>query len=408
MPIPVAALLIALPSLLFAASAVLWRYWVREGRLWNAVMTPSCVIAAAGYLVSVTSIHGTAGSVAYTQVEFLPVVQIASLTGIQGVSFVMLLGSSALGVIFVDATLRKRLTVIIPSLVVLCVALGWGTFRSRSGSCEGGKEVTIGLASTSDSRFAFWQKGSGGVDPVAEFSAASENLAANGANIIVNPEKITIIDDRESLDAGKLFGDVAIKWKAYVLTGFARNDIHGKSWNEAVLYMPDGGTLRYEKRHMLPPFESECVVGRDPLTFYDNRGIKVGMAICKDMDFEDTALIYGRLGTDLLLVPALDFVTDGWLHSRMAVFRGVEGGFYIARSSGQGLMTVSDACGRVVSENSSANAGISTLVASVRPKHMRTLYIALGNWFPWTCMAAVAAMFVESFTTRRRGMNKAK
>ena len=56
----------------------------------------------------------------------------------------------------------------------------------------------------------------------------------------------------------------------------------------------------------------------------------------------------------MLLAPAWDFDNDGWLHSRMAVVRGVESGLALARIARGGLATVSDAYGRVIAETDTA------------------------------------------------------
>jgi hypothetical protein len=54
------------------------------------------------------------------------------------------------------------------------------------------------------------------------------------------------------------------------------------------------------------------------------------------MDFQSTLLSDAFAGAfrgslTLMLVPAWDFNADGWLHARMAVLRGVEGGYAIVR-----------------------------------------------------------------------------
>lgn len=51
-----------------------------------------------------------------------------------------------------------------------------------------------------------------------------------------------------------------------------------------------------------------------------------------------------------MLVPAWDFVADLWQHGQIAVMRGVEDGFSIARAAKQGYLTVSDNRGRIVAE----------------------------------------------------------
>ncbi len=52
-----------------------------------------------------------------------------------------------------------------------------------------------------------------------------------------------------------------------------------------------------------------------------------GVAICKDLDFVPLGRAHARAEVGLLLVPAWDFENDGWLHSRMAMMRSVEGGY---------------------------------------------------------------------------------
>jgi hypothetical protein len=52
--------------------------------------------------------------------------------------------------------------------------------------------------------------------------------------------------------------------------------------------------------------------------------VRYGVEICKDMDFPALTQRYADANVELLLVPAWDFRVDGWLHSRMAIMRGVE------------------------------------------------------------------------------------
>jgi hypothetical protein len=52
---------------------------------------------------------------------------------------------------------------------------------------------------------------------------------------------------------------------------------------------------------------------------------RLGLAIYKDMDFPRLDRRYAQRDVSMLLVPAWDFAEHGWLHSRMAALRGVEG-----------------------------------------------------------------------------------
>jgi apolipoprotein N-acyltransferase len=86
----------------------------------------------------------------------------------------------------------------------------------------------------------------------------------------------------------------------------------------------------------------------------------------------------------------------------MAVLRGIEGGFAIARAARHGRLTITDARGRIVAEASSAGPSFSTLVASVRISHETTLYTRFGNWFAWLCLGSLAAIAVQGAGTSRR------
>jgi apolipoprotein N-acyltransferase len=99
-------------------------------------------------------------------------------------------------------------------------------------------------------------------------------------------------------------------------------------------------------------------------------------------------------------VPAWDFGIDGWLHSRMAIMRGVEGGFAIARAARSGRLTLSDDRGRVVAEASSEHHD-ADLVGDLPLRHTHTLYARWGDWFAWLDLAGLALLLVLAFRPAR-------
>ena len=64
--------------------------WVRGGKP-AAALGFSVFWVSFEYLAAMTSIHGTYGNLAYGQMYFLPILQIAVLTGIWGISFCVVL-----------------------------------------------------------------------------------------------------------------------------------------------------------------------------------------------------------------------------------------------------------------------------------------------------------------------------
>src|SRR5207245_545177 len=91
--------------------------------------------------------HGTAADLAYTQLNFLPFLQLASLTGPWGMSFVLLLVPGAVAAAIYlrrrerDPKQAGRVALVLVSLMV--VVLGFGAIRlSQSGQPQ---TVRVGL-----------------------------------------------------------------------------------------------------------------------------------------------------------------------------------------------------------------------------------------------------------------------
>jgi apolipoprotein N-acyltransferase len=77
-------------------------------------------------------------------------------------------------------------------------------------------------------------------------------------------------------------------------------------------------------------------------------------------------------------VPAWDFDRDAYLHGRMALVRSVENGFSLARAASQGLLTLSDAHGRIVAERRTIR-GPAMLVGDLPTGRGGTVYSRSGD-----------------------------
>jgi apolipoprotein N-acyltransferase len=151
---------------------------------------------------------------------------------------------------------------------------------------------------------------------------------------------------------------------------------------------------------MLPPFESNLKPGTTT-TILPETSPRWGVAICKDMDFTQLSRQYGKEDAGLMLVPAWDFRMDRWWHGHIAVMRGVEDGFAIARAAKDGYLTVSDNRGRILAETRSDSAPFATLLADVPTTHDRTVYLLFGDWFAWFAVALLAFACVQLFRLRK-------
>ncbi len=392
MPAGVAAAIIGGAAGLFVLETLFFRALMRRGAYpWATVAFPSAWVVLE-YLVTRGSVHGTIGSLAYTQLDFLPLLQLAALTGPWGISFVVTLFTATVAVIILlwPGSPARALGVGGTSFAFIAAILLCGVVRLAAP--QAGPTVKVGLVASDAPGRVDVVKGDAVAHLFSDYAAPIEALAARGAQFVVLPEELGVLVDPPAAFDTKL-QMLSNRLRVTIVAGLVHVAPPSR-YNEARIYTPGAPVLAYHKQHLLPPFETKLTPGNQ-LTPLSNAAGPIGVAICKDMDFPRPAAAYGDLGIGLLLVPAWDFVTDRWSHGHIAIMRGVESGFAIARSAKQGFLTVSDNRGRVLAETTSYAASFATLLVDVPTTHADTLFLKFGDWF-----VALAATLVALCTVR--------
>ncbi|GAA2278050.1 hypothetical protein GCM10010149_21920 [Nonomuraea roseoviolacea subsp. roseoviolacea] len=382
MPAPVAAGLLAVPALLFGGGVLLHRSLLARRRPLLAVLAVPALWVGVEHLMALAGPHGAWWSLAYTQADVLPVLQTASVTGVWGITFLLLLVPAAVSALLAPGATR-RLPVAVTAGALVALALGYGFARLGTGQ-DGGPYREVALISTDDPRDTAELDSPQGRELLHRYAAAIGAAAARGAEVAVLPEK-TFETGSARLPLAR--PGVAVVAGAALGTGATRTN--------TALAGPSGA--RYDKHHMIPGLESEFTPGH-ALTFLDRT--TMGLIICKDLDFPGLVRRYRQAGATALLAPAWDFDDDAWLHSRMAVVRGVESGLSVARAARQGVLTVSDTRGRVLAEGRSGRPGVNTVLAALPRQGATTVYTGLGDWAAWASVA-VLLVALAGLRTRR-------
>jgi apolipoprotein N-acyltransferase len=405
-PLAILAPILAVPALAFAGTVLLFRALLRKSALWSALLAFPATLVSFEYLLNLASPHGTAGSLSYSQLKCLPVLQLASITGPWGISFLMLLFSSslALGLHLRRTAPGQALRIAGAGTGVLALALIFGAARLAAPTPQ--QQVRVGLiASDLPANVGIADEGAETARLFRDYAGRIEELAAAGAQVIVLPEKLGVVADPGDEAANAVFQSLANKTKSTIVVGLLHVTPSAR-YNEARIYSPGAQELSYDKHHMLPPIESMLRPGTTLALITEPSGTW-GMAICKDMDFTPLSRQYGKAGAGLMLVPAWDFDLDRLWHGHIAVMRGVESGFSIVRSAKQGYLTVSDNRGRILAEARSDSASFATLIAVAPAAHDATLYLMLGDWFAWFALAALAFSLAQLYRPRNpRGAQK--
>jgi apolipoprotein N-acyltransferase len=355
---------------------------------WLTLFVYPVILAAVDTLVAFFSPHGTAGSMAFGQMGFLPVVQIASVLGAPAIVFLVSLFASTVAI----ALFRGR-EISCPWLgyglaaATLFSALGWGAFRLRV--TAPGPWVKVGVVSVDD--YVGAGVPIGRVRAVwAAYDQAIRKLAAGGALIVVLPEKIFELAPYETskcmVQCEKLARDAGV----YLVVG-VQLDQPDRKRNVSWLFSNAGMLLaEYDKQHMVPHLESDLTPGHEDIIRTIERE-PYGLAICRDMFFTHLTRAYSQKGVSALLVPGWDFYVDAWWASRVAALRGVEGGYSVVRAGRESFLAVSDRYGHILAEKRSDYLpGASMLAMLPLGPATPTPYARFGDVFGWLCVVGTA------------------
>ena len=386
-------------ALLFAAGVLLFRALVRRQAIWSGMAALPALLVSVDWLRYWTTPHGTSADLAYTQLRLLPFLQLASVTGPWGMSFLLLLTPAFLAVVLSlrnsDRQRARKAGWIIGGVLAAVFIFG----AARLAESRPGDSVRVGLiVSDTPKNDDVAAMGADATRLLDAYAAQAKMLAARGAAVVVMPEKAALASDQSQGGADAIFQAIANTADVTLVIGelHVSSTVDGlRRYNRAEVYVPNAAAASYDKEHMLPPFESKLTPGTAKLTMAHGNNIW-GVAICKDMDFTSTGRAYGQRKAALMLVPAWDFKLDRVWHGHMAIMRGVEDGFSIARAAKDGNLTVSDAYGRVIAETQSDAEPFTTLLAEVPVGHHWTLFQAWGDWFAWLSVAMLGFVAVRA------------
>lgn len=408
LPPLVRVVMLLIPAVVLGVCAGIFASFAARGKTVAGLFVPAAAWIVYEYAVSRFSPHGTFFSLAYTQADVLPIVQLASLGGLWLIDGVIFIVASGAALLLLRSAKASRRAILATLAVVVAISGVWAAYR-LVGNESTGPRLTVGLLA-SDRAENMRFDGPGASEAIVErYLAESVALADRGAQTIVWPEHLVAFREAGA-DANAVAIETALQRfvatrNVALILGVDRRDASGVWWNEARIYQANTPVELYAKHRLLPGYESRYRPGttwRD-FTVRDQR---LGVAICKDLDFTDTGRAYGQRNVGLLVVPAFDFTVDGWLHSRMALLRAVENGFALARTAKTGRLTVADAHGRILGETRSDSGAFAQLLVSCPVNASGTVYSRFGDWC--ALLAIGGCIFTAAAEARKLGFKRTR
>jgi apolipoprotein N-acyltransferase len=366
-------------SLIFAIIIVATREIVIKTDAYYSVFAFPVFFTSFEFLLLKFSPDGSAGSIAYAQSNYLQLIQIASITGILGITFLVTLIPSAFAISWhFRADKYKFRIVIAVAGFIFALAFMFGIFRLNNNTSK--EKIKVGLA-VLDEKFHYitdhpdFQKE---ILVAENYAKQIAFLATQGAKIVVLPERSININIETEKEILLIFSTVAKQNHVYIIMGYTNFRTEKARNSDLVIDTNGNVVVAYNKVHLVKVLEDQFTIG-DKIGLFNFNGIEAGTAICKDLDFPNYINKYSNIS--FLAIPAWDFIVDGWLHSRMAVLRGVENGFAEIRTARQGRLTLSDCYGRITSEMDCSNGKAISMVGNLSLHKETTFYSRFGDWF---------------------------
>ncbi|UCF38290.1 MAG: hypothetical protein JSU96_05415 [Acidobacteriota bacterium] len=364
--------------------------------------------------------QGAWGNIAYTQTENLALLQFASLTGVWGITFLILWLAPVLNNLwengFTIPSSRRALLVYGSTLAGILL---FGSLRLLFFQPSG---ETVRVASVTPPEFfdfatpddlqsfqRIMTKES--IDPAVAESlreklagsfdtlfADTRREAQSGADLVVWPEGALISfdsdQDRELIERAK---QVAVDERIYLAVTIAMVPLNPEKLNEnRMLFIDPDGEVRdtYWKTYTVPVVEAPFAVqGSHRVALQETPFGRIAGVICADMDASRFLHDAGQKEADILLAPSGDWPAIKSLHSRMSIMRAVEQGFSLVRPANHGLTLAADYQGRVLGRMDHYMTSDRRMSVSVPVKGTTTLYARTGDLFAWLCVV-LSALFL--------------
>lgn len=351
---------------------------------------------------------------ANSQWQFPPALQILSLTGFPGLTFVIMLANVALATLSIGLLRQHKLKIsAVAALAVPIMVIAWGAIIMPRPPAN-----TFTIAATVDmvNQDAEIQAAGefsdvGYIAKTPEVSQAmfdvnaelSRQIAstANPAFIVWPENEFADITDAAMISQFKV---LAQELGVYIVADVVWYVPEGL-YDTALMVGPDGQEVgRRAKTNMTTGELSHGFIhGPDSYPVFDTPYGKVGIAVCWDRHRTDILRNLAKNGAQIVLLPVDDDFDTRWFpafHAADSVFRAVENRLAMGLGTTCGISQVIDPYGRMTAMSDlytrQVIAGPTFTVAR------QTLYTRLGDWFAVLVLVLFGIILVWSTVTRKR------
>ena len=336
----------------------------------------------------------------YSQFGVFPLMQTASLTGMAGITFIVMWTAAVIEYLVENRFAREAALRVLPIFgATLAAVLIFGTVRLVvSAGTVRQRTVEVAMISNDTSYLkrlpvlaeSFERARDDGRADQAQMLEKTARAAAHGAKLIVWPEYAAYVTEADEPALIEKIAAVTKGFDVYVAAAFG--GIAPSSpipISNRLLWIGPKGTVLgdHHKYRTVPGLEPPA---RAPeITPIDTPYGRVAGVICADADVPHILKRAGRAGVSILAVPTQDWRETRHFHYRFLPFRAVENGFAVLRAAGDGISAAFDPLGRPVDTQDWFKTDDHILYATVPAAPLKTFYPSAGYLFPLLCLVGL-------------------
>ena len=439
-------------SALFFLLFMLPTVWLSRRIRWGGFLVFPLAWVVFDYVRSLGFLGYPWGTMGASQYGFLPLIQTASLAGVWGVTFVVLLVDAGVAEVLYDILIQRTVGFGRPRLAPLYVSLGLLLVSVLGGSVSLHlQERRVRRTARGEVRVALVQQNS---DPrkhaysrtFDSLRSLSDQAAVYEPDLIVwsetafvpnirrwsqeDPEVYTYARlVREFLEYQKDLGRWLLTGNDdYELVPGPDGEVERFDYNATVLFAPDGRRIEtYRKLHLVPfteyfPFEEtfprfyELLQNFDVYLWepgdrriiFDHPELSFATPICFEDVFPSDIRRFVRDGAAALVTVSNDYWSQTPVEAKQhyvhSLFRAVENRVPLLKAGASGFTSYVEPTGRLVAgvpyyEEAYLIADVPTVEARLTP------YTLIGDWLPLAAVAMLFALLVVSLV-RDPGLRK--
>jgi len=368
--------------------------------------------------------------IGYSPYEHLPVIQMADLFGVYGISFLIVLVN---GLLFgmrrhrplgVGNSLKWEIPVIV---LLLAGAWTYGHYRLTTIRSEGqgGRSVDVAVVQANIDQSVKW-------DPAYQektidtYHRLTRSAASSHPELVVWPETALPFFFQEHSKLSLGVRSLADQSNAALVFGSPAYERDGRTvryHNRAYLVGPDGrDILYYDKNHLVPfgeyvplkkylPFIRRLVEAAGDfapgkgLTPLQKGNLSLGVLICFEAIFPELARAFVEDGANILV----NLTNDAWFgrtsaphqHLRMSVFRAIETRRPLIRAANTGFSVIVEPTGAIRARSQLFEECVLTGSVPIQALPM-TFYTRFGDFFLKALLLISLAHVLYDIWVRRR------